>query len=196
MRPLILLALLLALVAGCSKKKSAPGSDNPPDAPAADTTAAERNNLLAALKGSSEKGRQDAADELAAWVESDPEAVAALLELLKDKTTAGPGKTHPMRVTSTREGAARALAAGGPKGEAALKDRGFAALREGLADAQPAVREHTAYTIGLLGPLAKPLSADVMKLCTDGDEKVRGAAFDTLRSIGITDVVGYARLLT
>src|SRR5437773_1186744 len=63
-------------------------------------------------------------------------------------------------------------------------------------DTTAADREHTAYTVGLLGPLARPLSADVMKLCTDPEEKVRGAAFDALRVIGVTDVPGFAALLT
>ncbi len=196
MRHLILFALLLALVAGCSKKKPPPVDDgNYPDEPAADP-ALDREKLLNSLKGSNEKARQNAVEELSSLVNSDPETVAALLELLKDKTNAGLGKTHMMRITSTREAAARTLLLAGPKGEAALKDKGLAALREGLSDPQPAVREHAAYTIGLVGPLARPLSADVMKLCTNPEPKVHGVAFDALRSIGITDPAGFAALLT
>ena len=196
MRHFALFTLVLVLLAGCSKKKPGPGGgENKPDATPTDTTAADRARLFASLKGTNEKNRLDAVDELSAWVDSDPETVTALVELLKDKTTAGPGKTHPTQIRSTREAAARALSLAGPKGEAVLKEKGFAALREGLQDPQPAVREHTAHTIGLLGPLAKPLSADVMKLCSDPDASVRGIAFDTLRSIGIADVPGFAALL-
>ena len=136
---------LLVLLAGCSKKKPEPvGGDNKPDASPTDTTAADRARWFASLKGTNEKNRLDAVDELAAWVDSDSETVTALVELLKDKTTAGSGKTHPTQIRSTREAAARTLALAGPKGEAVLKDKGFAALREGLKDSQPAVREHTA----------------------------------------------------
>ena len=63
--------------------------------------------------------------------------MAALLDLLKDKSTAGSGKTHPMRISSTREAAARALLLAGHKGEAALKDKGLAALREDFATRKP-----------------------------------------------------------
>ena len=100
-----------------------------------------------------------------------------------------------MRITSTREAAARALALAGPKGEAALREKGLAALREGLDDPQPAVREHTAYSIGLLGAVARPLSPDVMKLCTHSDSNVRGMAFDAIRSIGVTNIPGFVLFL-
>src|SRR5436305_9751949 len=123
MRHFTLLVLLAALAAGCSKKKPPEPADagDRKEAPTADTTAADRAKLLGALKSSNDKARQDAVDELSAWVDSDPEAVAGLLGLLRDKTTAGLGKTHPMRIASTREAAARALLLAGPKGEAALK---------------------------------------------------------------------------
>src|SRR4029079_16584897 len=160
-----------------------PGS-KPSPAPAV-TTDADRARLLGQLKASNDKTRVDAVEELSVWAETDPPTLAALLDLLKDKATAGPGKTNAMRITSTREAAARALLLAGAKGEAALQDKGFAALRAGLHDPQPAVREHTAYTIGVLGPLAMPLSGDVMKLCTDADANVRDRAFDALRDIGI-----------
>ena len=196
MRHLILFILLLTLTAGCSKKRPPRvETGDEPEVVAADP-AADRARLVNSLKGSNEKARQNAVEELSVLVNSDPEAVAALVELLNDKTNAGPGKTHAMRITSTREAAARALLLAGPKGEAALKDKGLATLRAGLSDPQPAVREHTAYTIGLLGPLARPLSADVMKLCTSPQPEVFGTAFDTLRSIGITDPAGFAALLT
>ena len=154
MRRLALFALALALVVGCSKKKpteSAQPEPKPAPKPA-DTTDADRARLLSQLKTTNEKNRFDAVEELSVWAETDPPTVAALLDLLRDKSTAGSGKTHPMRISSTREAAARALLLAGPNGEAALKDKGLAALQEGLRDPQAAVREHTAYTIGLLGP--------------------------------------------
>ena len=196
MRHLTPFALLLALVLGCSKKPASEPDGSGSNAPTpAEATAAQRTKLLAALKGSNLKARQEAVDELAGWVDSDPPTVAALLALLKDKSTAGAGKTMPTQINSVREAAARALLQAGPKGERALKDKGLAALCEGLSDPSPVVREHTVYTIGLLKSLARPLSSDVMKLCTHPNMNVRQAAFDALRTIGITDVTGFVALI-
>lgn len=199
MRHLAFAALLLALV-GCGKKQppepATGGNPEPTPAPAGDNVARSRAHWLGNLKSSNPKTRQEAVDELAVWAETDPETVAALLELLKDMTTAGLGRTNPTQITSVREAAATALFKAGPKGEAALKEKGLVVLKDGLTDPQPAVREHTAFTLGQLGPLARPLSADVMKLCTSPDEAVRTAAFEALRTIGVTDVAGFAALLT
>jgi len=187
----------MALATGCSKKNPegpAPTGKTPEGTPA-ETVDEARTRLLNHLKSGSERARLDAVEELSVWCETDPPTVDALIALLGDKTTAGSGKTHPTRITSNREAAARVLALAGPKGEVALKDRGLGVLRDGLNDSQPAIREHTVYTVGLLGPVARPLSAEVMKLCTDPDANVRGAAFDTLRSIGITDVPRFVLLL-
>jgi HEAT repeat protein len=186
----------MLLLVGCSKTPPPQQQDTGDSTTPTDATTAERARLVAALKSSNSKARQEAMDELAAWVDSDPPTVAALVELLKDKTTAGPGKTLPTQINSTREAAVRTLLRAGAKGEQALKEQGLAALRAGLSDPSPAVREHTAYTIGLLKSLGQPLSADVMKLCTHSDPLVRGAAFDALRAIGITDVPGFVVLLT
>ncbi len=198
MRHLILFALLLGLGVGCSKKPPAPVADTAGDKKdePVDTTARDRAKWLGDLKSSNQKTKQEAVEELSVWVDSDPETITSLVELLKDKANTGVGKTHPIQITSVREAAVRALLLAGPKGEAALKEKGFAVLRESLNDKDPAVREHTAFTVGLLGPLGKPLSADVMKLCTSSDASVRGVAFDTLRFIGITDAAGFAKLLT
>jgi HEAT repeat protein len=206
MRSIVSLTLAVILAVGCSKKHepdptatsspaaAAPGPASAPTVAPQETIDEARSRLLKQLTSTGDR-RLDAVEELSVWAETDPATVDALIALLKDKTTAGSGKTHPMRITSTREAAARALSLAGPKGEAALKEKGFAALREGLNDPQPAVREHTAYTIGLLGPVARPLSADVMTLCTHPDSNVRGRAFDALRSIGVVDVAGFVRLL-
>lgn len=196
MRHLVLLTLLGAL-AGCSKKPAdpAPGGDPKADVAPPDTTARDRAYWLNDLKNPNPERRKSAAEELTVWVETDPEAVNGLLALLKDPGNAGAGKVFPTRINSTREAAAYTLARGGPKGEAALKEKGLALLREGLNDPSPAIREHTAYTLGTLGPLARPLSPDVMKLCTYRNDYARGAAFDALRQIGITDPVGFVALL-
>jgi len=186
--------LSVLLIVGCSKAPPQAEATSEPTA-SPDATTAERTRLLAALKGANPKARQEAMEELAAWVESDPPTIAALVELLKDKTTAGPGKTLPTQINSTREAVVRTLLMAGPKGELVLKEQGLAALRAGLTDPSPAIREHTAYTIGLLKSLGQPLSPDVMKLCSQSDPLVRGVAFDTLRAIGITDVVGFVALL-
>ena len=146
----------------------------------------------AALKTGRADARRDAADALAELAEEDAEVVPALVELLRDKSNAGPGKTLAAQVSSTREAAVVALLRCGPTGEAALRDKGYPILRDGLADPSPAVREHTAYTIGLLGPKAKTLAPDLQKLCTNPDARVRGAAFDALRSVGGADPVGLA----
>jgi HEAT repeat protein len=190
----------LLVLAGCSKKEPPP----PPGPEKAGKTelspaeklARDRAHWLAGVKSGSQKMRQEAVDQLAIWVETDPETVAALVELLKDKSNAGAGKTLPTQINSVREAAARTLLDAGAKGETALKDRGLAALKEGLSDPDAAVREHTAYTVGLLGPLGRPLSNDLLRLCTAQEEAVRGAAFDALRAVGITDAAGFAKLLT
>ncbi len=193
----MLFAAIAVLVIGCGKKQPEPVATQevPASAPAEASTASDRTKLLNDLKSTNQKTRKEAVDELAEWVDTDPDAVSALLELLKDKNTSGSGRIVATLINSPREAAARALLAGGAKGEAALKEKGLAILRDGLADAQPAVREHTAYTIGLLGPLGRPLSSDVMKLCTAPEANVRGAAFDALKAIGVTDVPGFVALL-
>jgi HEAT repeat protein len=197
MRQLILLSLFVCFAAGCGKKQPPPPTDARigTDAPTEEPTAVTRANLFTDLKGSNQKTKREAAEELSAWVESDPESVTELLNLLKDKSTTGAGKILPNQINSTREAAALTLLWSGPKGEAILKDKGLAILRAGLIDPQPAIREHTIYTIGLLGPLARPLSAEVMQLCTSADANIRGRAFDTLALIGVTDVAGFAHLL-
>lgn len=198
MRPVALAALALGLVApGCGPKErpAAPDPAAPavPAAPAAGPDA-DRKKWLAGLRAGSQKARETAMDELSWLAEDDPAVLAALVELLRDKTTAGPGRTLPNQINSAREAAARALLLCS-KGEAVLKEKGLPVLREGLTDPGAAVREHTAYTLGQLGALAKPLAADVQKLCTDPDPNVRGVAFDALRSLGVSDPVALARLL-
>lgn len=201
MRRFLPLVVLFAVSLGCGKKPApapnadaaAPGGGNPETPAPAEPS--ERDILLTKLKTKRGNTQRDAADNLAELAQSDPATLDALVELLKDKTTTGPGKTHPTQITSTREAAAVALLHAGPKGEAALKDKGLAALREGTFDKDPAVREHTARTLEIIGPAARPLSSQLLRLCTDEKPEVRAIAFDALRSVGVADVPALAALL-
>jgi HEAT repeat protein len=199
MRRISLFGLLFGLIvaAGCGKKPAPPPPADDPGpgapAPAADP-AAERNKLLSGLKSTNQQVRQTAIEDLSWLAEDDPAVLPALLDLLRDKTTAGPGRTLANQINSTREAAALAILKC-TNGAKVMKEKGLAVLREGLSDPSAPVREHTAYTIGLLGPLARPLAPDVQKLCTDPDANVRGVAFDTLRVTGIADPVALVKLL-
>lgn len=191
------------MAAGCGKKPAPnaeaatenasatePPKANAPGAPS------EKDKLLGIMKTKRGEPQRNAAETLAALAESDPTVFDGLLELLRDRTTAGAGKTHPTQATSTREAAALALLWCGPKGEAVLKEKGFAILREGLSDRDAVIREHTAHTVGVIGPMAKPLAASVQRLCSDSDANVRAIAFDAIQSIGAADVAGMASLLS
>ena len=195
----VLLAMCV-VVAGCGKKpKPAAEPDAAVVEPGKDAEPAEpsdRDLWLADLKGTHREKRKDAAEALAALAETDEGTRDALIDLLRDKTTSGPGKTHPTQINSTREAAAVALMRAGPKGEAILVEKGLTPLREGLADKAPAIREHTAHVLGLMGPAARPLSNQLLRLAGDDKvEQVRAIAFDSLRTVGVTDVPGLASLL-
>ncbi len=199
MRHLVLFSLLLGFASGCSKKKPPEPTDaGEPEAPElspAEKLAKDRAYWFKGLNSKDAKVKQEATDELTAWVATDPETVNALLELLKDRNTTGAGKVLPNRFNSTREVAAGILNSGGPKGQDALKDKGLAILREGLNDPDPAIREHTLHTIGTLGLLAKPLSPDVLKLCANPDPNIHRVAFDTLRALGGADPVDLSAMI-
>jgi len=200
MRHLLLFAVLLGFTIGCSKKApeptaAGPDADATPDLNPKDSLAKDRAYWFKGLASKDLKVRQDAADELTIWVATDPETVTGLLELLKDKTTTGSGKVMVTRVNSTRELAASILNHSGPKGQEALKDKGIPILREGLNDSDPAVREHTLYTVGTLGSIASPLAPDVLKLCTSPDQNIHRAAFDALRAIGGADPLAISAML-
>lgn len=205
MRRLWHLALFVGLsaFAGCGKKQ--PAAESAPDAPtpggpkpAGPTAPADpgegRNKLLAGLKSGNQQVRLTAMDDLSWAAEDDPAVMPALLGLLKDKTTAGPGRTLANQINSTREAAALAIlkCTGGEK---VMKAQGLPLLKEGLTDPSAVIREHTAYTVGQVGLIARPLAPDVQKLCTDPDANVRGVAFDTLRIIGIADPIAFTKLL-
>ncbi len=195
-RPAVALVFALVLAPGCGKKPApAPPADAPePNAPAAPEPP-EKDRLFSLLKTKRGDTQLKAADDLVVLAESDPAVVDGLVELLRDRTTAGPGQTHPQRTGSTREAVAAALLRCGPKGESALVERGLPILREGLSDRDAAVREHTAYTVGKIGPPAKPVATFLQRLCTDSDAKVAGAAFDAVAAVGVGDVAAFAPLL-
>jgi HEAT repeat protein len=200
MRRFLILVLILGVVGGCKKKPPAAPSVAVEEIPPPELQGAgepsERDTLIATLKSKRGEAQRDAADALAAMAETDQDTRDALLELLRDRTTAGPGKTHPTQLTSTREAAAFTLLRAGPKGEAALTEKGLLPLREGLFDKDPAIREHTARTIEIIGPLAKPLGDRLLRVCAeDKDPRVRAIAFDALSAIGVADVPGLAALL-
>ena len=112
MRPIFLLVAVFAFASGCGKKKpdppvvveDAPGPETPEPA-----EPSERDTLLATLKSKRGDSQREAADSLAALAETDEATRDALLELLRDKTTDGAGKTHPTKITSLREAAAFTL---------------------------------------------------------------------------------------
>ncbi|HEY3789962.1 MAG TPA: HEAT repeat domain-containing protein [Urbifossiella sp.] len=191
----------LVLAFGCKKNPPAPPPPvaEEPVAKADAPAPAEETDLqwwLVELKSKKPDKQRKAAEELSVMAETDEAAREALVDLLRDKTTAGAGKTHPTQFTSIREAAAFALLRAGPKGEAALTDKGMVALREGLSDKDPAIREHTAHTLAKIGPPAKPLANQLLRMCAeDKDPKVRSTAFDALRSVGVVDVPGLASLL-
>jgi HEAT repeat protein len=147
-----------------------------------------------ALTSSSEQKRREAIAYFA-QVGAQGDTIARLIALLSDPSTAGLGKTHSGRIGSTREAAARTLLALGEAGEKALRQQGVTALRAGLRDRQAAVREHSAYTLGLLGPLAQAAADDLLEACQDEQAEVRRAAWDAVRQVGVGDPRKYVRLL-
>jgi HEAT repeat protein len=196
-RSALTLAFALAGLAGCGKKPAPPAPGEAEKAAKADPAPpgmTERNKQIVALKTGRTETRRAAIEELSWLAEDDPAVVPALIELLRDKGTAGTGRTLANQINSTREAAALAILAC-TNGEQIMRDKGLPVLREGLTDPAAVVREHTAYTAGLLGAVGKPLAADVQKLCTDPDGRVRGVAFDALRTLGVADPVAFAKLL-
>ena len=116
----LLLALALCVPCGCGKKPAAPTAEPKTDentttaTPHEDAAADRRNKQLAALKNRQDAPRRAAIDELSFLVFEDPGTGPALVELLKDKTTNGPGNTRANQINSTREAAALALLKSGP----------------------------------------------------------------------------------
>src|SRR5262249_14126863 len=133
----VLLLLGLSFTIGCGKK-SAPrpanngGGDGGGGGGAPDP-AAERNALVAKLKSNNQEVKRNAAEDLSWLAEDDAEVLSVLVELLKDKGTAGAGRTLTNQINSTREAAAFTLLRCGKKGRAILNEKGLPVLREGLS---------------------------------------------------------------
>ncbi len=193
---LVGVVFLVWVVFGCSKTPPPELADASNGSSSATTAAKEPQSrrYLKALQSTSDQQRRGAIDYFA-QSGADAETLAAIIELLGDPANAGLGRTHPQRITSTREAAVRALLALGPPGEQAVQEKGLGLLRAGLKDPQPAVREHTAYAVGLLGPLAQPLATELYVLCRDPEQAVHNAAFDALRRIGTVEAAPLATLL-
>ncbi|MCI0705182.1 MAG: HEAT repeat domain-containing protein [Planctomycetia bacterium] len=194
----LVIGIGFSLTAGCGKKPDpAPANGETPGGEAPqDPALTARNAHFAKLKTNNQEAKRAAVEDLSWLAEDDPEVLPALVELLKDKGTAGAGRTLTNQINSTREAAALTLLQCGKKGEALLKEKGVPILRAELADKSPVIREHTIYTIGQLGTVGVSLAPDVQKLCTDTDANVRGAAFDALRVLGVPDPTALAKLLT
>lgn len=195
------LLCVLVLAFGCGKKAAQEEADEPAPPPPRSTPPPSppppnRVALLKTLQTGKPDARRNASDTLARLADTDAQVIPELIALLKNPTTDPAADIHPGRFNSTREAAAITLLAIGPKGEAALRSQGLPILQAALADPNPAIRRHTAYTLGLLGPLAKSVAPAVQKLCTDPDPKVRSAAFAAVKSLGLADPVAMAALLT
>ncbi len=189
---------LLPFPAGCSKKPPEPPPEEAADEPEVpEDLSADREKWLASLKKPRTKQMDVAVENLARAAGHDPDVIPALLELLKDPTTAGSGETAAGQLSSTREAAAEALRRAGPKGLAALEEKGVPVLIDGLKDADGAIREHTAHTLGRLGAAAKKATPALIALCADPNPNVQSAALDAVRDIGPSpaDSVALVRLL-
>src|SRR5947209_7636484 len=99
MRRLSTLALLFGIglaLGGCGKKQPPAADANAGKGEKADPVpdpAAERNKHLANLKINRPETRLTSIEELSWLAEDDPAVLPALVELLKDKGTAGAGRT-------------------------------------------------------------------------------------------------------
>src|SRR5262245_19046421 len=103
MRRISLFALLFGLIvcAGCGKKPAPPPPDDTPTGPPTPAeAAAERNKLLAGLKNSNQATRLSAIEDLSWLAEDDPAVLQALVDMMKDRGTAGPGRTFANQVNS------------------------------------------------------------------------------------------------
>src|SRR5262249_50251516 len=185
MRPaLLLLGLSLLLPLGCHR--SAPTkelTESPTVAPAPSSGVYDPPRLSADLRASSPARRQMAIEKAAALNAQGEDVVPILLEALKDPTAGELGGTRIAVATSTREAAVLALLNLKAKGTKALTEIGLKTLENGLKDAKPNVREHTANAIGMVGPDAKSSAPAVIPLCMDKDPHVRSAAYSAVERI-------------
>src|SRR5262245_62055334 len=133
----LLLLLGIGFFIGCGKKPAPAPANSGGDGGGGGTSddpAAGRTALLAKLKSNNQELKRNAAEDLSWLAEDDAEVLPALVELLKDKATAGAGRTLTNQINSTREAAAFTLLRCGKKGRAVLQEKGLPVLREGLSD--------------------------------------------------------------
>jgi HEAT repeat protein len=193
-RPALLIGLLLAGLPAC--QKAVPPADAPATAsgPAA---AAEYDlaRLSADVRSASPSRRETAIRMVAGLDAQGVDVVPTLLEALKD-ASAGDAGTYADRPTSTREAAVLALLLLKEKGKKALAETGLKTLEQGLKDAKPNVREHTANAVGHLGPDAQPAATALTALCADPDRDVRSAAYRALQKLKTVPPAPILKLLT
>jgi HEAT repeat protein len=176
--------LTLLLLAGCKKSEPPPAVAVQPDAPADAESDDPVASLIAQLGDKSPAKRQDAVNNLVRLDRAGTLVIPSLLEALKDSAADELGQHFPGELHSTREAAVRALLQLGPKAEKDLQTYALKTLQEGLNDPKPAVREHTAYALALMGPKAAPAAASLAKLCAERTKEVREAAYSALEKIG------------
>ena len=192
--PTVLGLVCLLLVAPGCRKATPPVPGGPQGQPEPDANAL-LDDYAKELRDRSPTKRQEAIKALLQIDAAGTDVVPALLEALKDNNSAPLGEHYPRQPFSTREAAVLALLKLGPRGEQALTDSGLHSLTEGLKDPSPAVREHTAYALELIGPKAKPAAGALAALCADKQKEVRRAAYRALEAIGSAPVMPIVKLL-
>ncbi|HKB01720.1 MAG TPA: HEAT repeat domain-containing protein, partial [Gemmataceae bacterium] len=192
--PIVLIGPLLLGLPACKKPAAPPDSATTTAGPA---TAVDYDiaRLAADLKSQS-PGRRETAIRMSAELDAQQvDVVPTLLEALKDPA-AGESGTYADRPTSTREAAVLALLRLKDKGKKALAETGLKSLEQGLTDAKPNVREHTASAIGLVGPDAQPAAAALTEVCADPDRDVRSASYRALQKLKSVPPMPILKLLT
>jgi HEAT repeat protein len=174
----------LLLLAGCKKADPPPAVQVQPDAGPATTDDDRVAALVTQLSDKSPSKRQDAVNNLVRLDHAGTLVIPPLLEALKDPAADELGQHFPGELHSTREAAVQALLQLGPKAEKDLATYALKTLQEGLNDPKPAVREHTAYALALMGPKAIPAAPALAKLCAERTKEVREAAYSALEKIG------------
>ena len=124
------------------------------------------------------------------------DVIPTLLEALKEPTVGELGGTRLTVATSTREAAVLALINLKEKGKKALGEKGLRILEGELKDQKPAVREHTANAIGMVGPDATQSVPALIAQCVDSDPHVRSAVYSALERIKSVPAGPILKLLT
>ena len=186
---------ILFFALGCGKKPKPAVASTPdqPDDTVVDDGLPKPADVIKKIKDKSPdkrmKGIAKAADV------KTPAMIDALVDALNDASCAPLGDTYPERPYSTREAAVMALLQQGSDGEKAVLGAGMKALQKGLKDPLPAVQEHTAYALSILGSKAKPATDDLIALCSAKDKEVRRAAYTALEKIRTIPAMPIVQLL-